>query len=62
LGVHPGHPLPGGKEYLLSPFRRAQSKELDDFVGYAAGAVESIIAEGVSKAMTKFNRRAPGSN
>jgi len=62
LGVHPGHPLPGGKEYLLSPFRRAQSKELDDFIGYAADAVESIIAEGVEKAMTKFNRRAPGLN
>jgi PTH1 family peptidyl-tRNA hydrolase len=37
-------------------------KELDDFVGYAADAVRSIIAEGVAKAMTKFNRRAPGLN
>jgi PTH1 family peptidyl-tRNA hydrolase len=62
LGVHPGHPLSSGKEYLLAPFRRAQSKELDDFVGYAADAVESIIAEGVVKAMTRFNRRAPGLN
>jgi PTH1 family peptidyl-tRNA hydrolase len=62
LGVHPGPPLSGGKEYLLAPLRRAQSKELDDFVGYAAGAVESIIAEGVVKAMTRFNRRAPGLN
>ena len=60
LGVHPGPPLSGGKEYLLAPLRRAQSKELDDFVGYAADAVESIIAEGVVKAMTRFNRRAPG--
>jgi len=62
LGVHPGPPLSGGKEYLLAPLRRAQSKELDDFVGSAAGAVESIIAEGVVKAMTRFNRRAPGLN
>ncbi len=62
LGVHPGHPRSGGKEYLLAPFRRAQTKELDDFVGYAADAVESIIAEGVVKAMTRFNRRAPGLN
>ena len=60
LGIHPGHPLESGKEFLLAPMRRAQKKELDDFVGYAADAVRSIIAEGVEKAMTKFNRRAPG--
>jgi PTH1 family peptidyl-tRNA hydrolase len=60
LGVHPGHPLKSGTEFLLAPMKRAQTKELDDFIGYAADAVRSIIAEGVEKAMTKFNRRAPG--
>jgi hypothetical protein len=39
---------------------RKQRKELDEFTGYAADAVRSIIAEGVEKAMTKFNRRAQG--
>jgi PTH1 family peptidyl-tRNA hydrolase len=62
LGIHPGHVLESGKEFLLAPMRRAQRKELDDFVDYAADAVRSIIAEGVEKAMTKFNRRAPGLN
>lgn len=62
LGIHPGRPLRSGAEYVLAPLRRSQDKELDDFVGYAADAVRSIIAEGVAKAMTKFNRRAPGSN
>ncbi|MGB7760463.1 MAG: aminoacyl-tRNA hydrolase [Bryobacteraceae bacterium] len=62
LGIHPGHPVRSGAEYVLAPVRRSQDKELDDFVGYAADAVDSIIAEGVAKAMTKFNRRAPGSN
>jgi PTH1 family peptidyl-tRNA hydrolase len=61
LGVHPGHPIRDGADYLLSPFRRQQEKELDELVGYAADAVSSIIAEGVEKAMTKFNRRAQGS-
>ena len=60
LGVHPGHPLNGGTDYLLSPMRRVQKKELDGFIDYAADAVRSIIAEGVAKAMTRFNRRAPG--
>jgi PTH1 family peptidyl-tRNA hydrolase len=62
LGIHPGHPLDSGKDYLLAPMRRSQMKELDDFVGFAADAVRSIIAEGVEKAMTRYNRRAPGLN
>jgi PTH1 family peptidyl-tRNA hydrolase len=60
LGIHPGHPVKDGAEFVLSPFRRAQMKELDELTGYAADAVRSIIAEGVEKAMTRFNRRAPG--
>jgi PTH1 family peptidyl-tRNA hydrolase len=62
LGVHPGRPLVSGMDYLLSPFKRSQSKELDDLTGLAADAVQSIIAEGVEKSMTRFNRRAPGLN
>ena len=42
--------------------RRQQLKELDELVDYAADAVRAIIAEGVEKAMTKYNRRAPGLN
>lgn len=60
LGIHPGHPLSSGMDYLLAPMRRSQMKELDEFIGYAADAVRSIIAEGVEKAMTTYNRRAPG--
>jgi len=62
IGVHPGHPLNSGTEYLLAPMKRSQMKELDELVGYAADAVSSIIAEGVEMAMTKYNRRAPGLN
>ncbi len=61
LGVHPGHPLPSGKDYLLSRFTRQQNESLDEFVDLAADATESIIAEGVEKSMTRFNRRAQGS-
>jgi PTH1 family peptidyl-tRNA hydrolase len=46
---------------VLSPFKRQQEKELDELLDHAAEAVSSIIAEGVEKAMTKFNRRAQGS-
>jgi len=62
LGIHPGHPIRDGAEFVLAPIKRSQMKELDEFVDYAAGAVRSITAEGVEMAMTKFNRRAPGLN
>jgi len=62
LGVHPGHPLSSGVEYLLAPVKRSQRKELEELVGRGADAVVSIIAEGAAMAMTKFNRRALGSN
>ena len=62
LGIHPGHPIRDGAEFVLAPMKRSQLKELDELVGFAADAVRSIIAEGVAKAMTKFNRCAPGLN
>ena len=62
LGIHPGHPIRDGAEFVLAPIKRSQIKELDEFVGFAADAVRSIFAEGVEKAMTRYNRRAPGLN
>ena len=61
LGVHPGQPLPSGKDYLLSRFSRQQTETLDEFIDLGADATESIIAEGVEMSMTRFNGRAPGS-
>jgi len=58
LGIHPGRPLRDAAEFVLAPFRRSQEKELDELVGFAADAVRSIVADGVEKSMTKFNRRA----
>ena len=62
LGIHPGHPLKSGADFVLAPVKRSQRKELEELVDYAADGVRSIIAEGVEKAMTRFNRRAPGLN
>jgi len=61
LGIHPGHPIGDGAEFVLSPIRRGQAKELEELLDAASRAVESIVTEGVEKAMAGFNRRAPGS-
>jgi PTH1 family peptidyl-tRNA hydrolase len=60
LGIHPGHPIRDGAEFVLAPFKRSQEKELEELLDFAVDAVRSIIAEGVEKAMTRFNRRAQG--
>jgi PTH1 family peptidyl-tRNA hydrolase len=61
IGIHPGHPL-SGEEFVLRPFKKSQAKEVEEAVTRGAEAVESIIAEGVEKSMTVYNRRAPGLN
>jgi PTH1 family peptidyl-tRNA hydrolase len=60
LGINPGHEIREGAEYLLAPIMRSQQKETEELVGRGADAVASLIAEGVEKSMTKFNRRAQG--
>ncbi len=57
IGCSPGHK--GGKEYLLSPMRREQMKELDSVLDQASDAIEAITVKGAEQAMAIFNRRAP---
>jgi len=61
IGIHPGHPV-SGEEFVLRPFKKSQKQEVEEVVARGAEAVESIIAEGVEKSMTVYNRRAQGSN
>ena len=60
VGIHPGHDIEA-VEYVLAPFARGMRDEVEEMVSYTADAVETILAEGAYKAMTKFNRRARGS-
>jgi PTH1 family peptidyl-tRNA hydrolase len=62
MGIHGGRRQGDGAQIVLARLKRAQKQELDEFLDYAAEAVESIIAEGAEKSMAKFNRRAPGLN
>jgi len=62
LGIRPEHPMKDMKDYVLSKVRKAQMETLDSTMTFTRQAVESIITEGVEKAMTKHNRRAQGAN
>lgn len=46
-----------GKDYLLSPMRKADLVVLDEVLDQVAMAVETVLAKGVNAAMNEFNRR-----
>lgn len=47
----------GGKDYLLSPLRKADLTVLDEVLDRAAAATRRIIQEGSGPAMNEFNRK-----
>ncbi len=47
----------GGKDYLLSPMRKADLAVLDEVLDRAAMATRRIVQEGAGPAMNAFNRR-----
>lgn len=49
-----------GASLVLGQFRPSQAKDVEELLSYSAEAVESIVANGVEKAMTAYNRRARG--
>jgi peptidyl-tRNA hydrolase, PTH1 family len=59
LGIRPEH-VGDGAKFVLAPFKKAQMQEVEELVARGCAAVESIIADGVEKSMTMFNRRAGG--
>ena len=61
LGIQPEKIWGELRDYVLSKLSRADRETAGQMVADATDAVELIIAEGVSKAMTKFNRRVPPS-
>jgi PTH1 family peptidyl-tRNA hydrolase len=58
MGVAPDRKVEDGMSYLLSPFRKAQLKVVDEMLEVAADAVKAILTEGAAAAMNRFNRKA----
>lgn len=49
-----------GKDYLLTPLRKADLATLDEVLDRVAKAVEVVAAKGIGVAMNEFNRRDNG--
>jgi PTH1 family peptidyl-tRNA hydrolase len=64
IGVGPdedaGSAFRRGKDYLLTPLRKADLATLDEVLDRVAKAVEMVAARGIGPAMNEFNRRDNG--
>jgi PTH1 family peptidyl-tRNA hydrolase len=58
LGIRPKFPVPDLAVYDLAPMGRDVRKIAEEMITGAADAVEMILADGASRAMAKFNRKA----
>jgi peptidyl-tRNA hydrolase, PTH1 family len=57
LGIAPDRKVADGVKYVLTPFRKAQEKVVDELLDTAVQAVEVILKEGPAAAMNRFNRK-----
>ena len=57
LGVAPEHKPAGGRDYLLSPIRKAQLPLADEALEASSEAVRMILTLGASAAMNRFNQK-----
>ena len=57
MGVKPDHPLGDLADYVLCPMSKSTRQVANEMIAEATGAAELILTEGVTRAMTRFNRR-----
>lgn len=58
LGVQPKQMWGDRRDYVLCPMGREERRIAQEMAGEAMVAIETILIDGVDKAMSKFNRRA----
>lgn len=57
MGVKPDHPVLDLASFVLAKVPRRDHKALEEVLDRAAEAVEIVLAEGVERAMQRFNER-----
>jgi len=55
IGIQPEHPLSDARKFVLSEFSGTEKEKLDEVLDRAAEAVQSVLRDGVTKAMSLFN-------
>ncbi len=57
LGIAPARKIADSVKYVLTPFRKAQLKVVDEVLGTTLEAVRVILRDGPGAAMNRFNRK-----
>ena len=57
LGIAPDRKVSDGVKFVLTPFRKRESKKVDEVLDKAAEAVKTIMTEGPAAAMNRYNRK-----
>ena len=55
VGIQPEHPISNTRNFVLEDFSKSEIEKIEKIVRASAEAVESIIADGIEKAMAKYN-------
>ena len=58
LGIAPDRQVSNTIKFVLTPFRKAQLKVVDEVLDSATDAVAMILKDGPAAAMNRFNRKA----
>jgi peptidyl-tRNA hydrolase, PTH1 family len=62
LGVKPDHPVSHLSSFVLSPIPKRDYDELEKMLERAADAIETMLSDGVERAMSLFNERLKAVN
>lgn len=55
IGIQPEHPINDTRRFVLENFSKSDSATVEKILEQSADAIRTVIAEGIEKAMTRFN-------
>jgi peptidyl-tRNA hydrolase, PTH1 family len=55
IGIQPEHPIGDTRRFVLENFSKNDFATVEKILERSAGAIRTVIAEGIEKAMAKFN-------
>jgi PTH1 family peptidyl-tRNA hydrolase len=55
IGIQPDHPLTNTKNFVLENFAKGEIAAVEKVLEKSAGAIRSVLADGIEKAMSRWN-------
>jgi PTH1 family peptidyl-tRNA hydrolase len=55
IGIQPEHPIRNTSNFVLEKFSKAEAEKIEQVLETCAEAIRAVIADGIEKAMAKYN-------